>query len=106
MQCFRNVNIISSCLLFFHQDQFALDLMGIEKNAFSPYISGVTEESCFARAHDNNEIAVCRLIYMKKKYVAFFTGDLDGAAKFYELSQEYSMSSVGKLISIKIDLLF
>jgi len=73
--------------------QLILDLMGIEQNAFTPYNNGVTEETCFASARQSNDIAVCRLICMRRKYLAFFKGDLDTAEAVYELSQEYSISS-------------
>jgi len=41
---------------------------------------------------------MCRLICGKKKFVAFFTGDLDAAAKMYEQSQKFPFGSTGKLI--------
>jgi len=91
----------------FHQHQLILDLMGIEQNAFAPYDSGATEESCFASARQSKEISVCRLICMTRKYLAFFKGDFDTAGAVYELSQEYSINSIGRqtniLVTIFID---
>merc|ERR1712194_896376 len=85
--------------------QLALDLMGIDNNSFSPYSNGTTEDSCFMRCRTNHEISVCRLICCKKKYPAFFTGDLDSAAKMYELSQDFPLGStgMGSIVSAFID---
>lgn len=64
-----------SCHNFFHpQHQLTYDLMGMEKNAFQPYSNGMTEETCFTRCINNNEISICRLIAYKKKFVAFYKG--------------------------------
>jgi len=70
--------------------------MNIDENAFSSYSNTMTEESCFATTHNNNETSICRVIGHKKKYVAFFTGDMDAAAKTYELFQEYPNLSGGE----------
>ncbi len=80
--------------------QLALDLMGIKQNAFSLYHPGMSEESCFADAYQNNHIAICRLICVKRKYVAFWMGDMDTAAKMYELHKKYGNASSGRLVSI------
>jgi len=87
--------------------QLTLDLMGIDKNAFLPYSNGTTEDSCFMRCRTNHEISMCRLICCKKKYAAFFMGDLDSAAKMCELSQDFPIGSTGRLtgsiVSVFID---
>ena len=69
--------------------------MNIEQNAFSPYSNTMTEESCFTVTRNNNETSICRLIGYKQKFVAFFSGDLDAAAKMHELCQEYPIESGG-----------
>ncbi|KAL7539058.1 hypothetical protein ACHAXR_009003, partial [Thalassiosira sp. AJA248-18] len=71
-------------------NQLTLDLMGIEQNAFLPYVSGVTEETCYTSARENSEISICRLICHKRKYVAFLTGNLDTAADMHDLCMEYN----------------
>jgi hypothetical protein len=76
----------------------AFDFMGIEENAFSLNFPGMTEESCFASARENNESSICRYICCKRKYTAFWTGDLDMAAQMYELSQGYPMGSNARLV--------
>lgn len=79
------------------QQQLTLDLMGITENALLQYANKMTEDSCFSRCRENNEISMCRLICSKKKYLAFFTGDLDAAAKFYDLNQDhFSGGSTGE----------
>ena len=77
--------------------------MGIEQNSFLPYSNGMTEESCFTHGRNNNEISICRLICSKKKYVAFFTGDLDAAAEMCGLCQDFPNGSTGKLVAMHLD---
>jgi len=73
--------------------------MGIEQNAFAPYSNDMTENSCFLNCQSNNQISVCRLICFKKKYAAFFRGDLDTAAQMHDLAQNYPIESGGRLVS-------
>ena len=87
--------------LYFFQHQLTLDLMNIDANAFSPYSNTMPEESCFTTTRNNNETSIYRLIGHKKKFVAFFTGDLDAASKMYELCQEYPVESGGGLAILK-----
>lgn len=83
--------------------QLTLDLMGIEQKAFHPFSNGMTEETCFERCSSNNEVSTCRLICCKKKYVAFFKGDLDVAANMYELALSFPAGSTGRLVSAIIN---
>eukprot|EP00580_Thalassiosira_gravida_P012547 CAMPEP_0201652466 /NCGR_PEP_ID=MMETSP0493-20130528/44491_1 /ASSEMBLY_ACC=CAM_ASM_000838 /TAXON_ID=420259 /ORGANISM="Thalassiosira gravida, Strain GMp14c1" /LENGTH=707 /DNA_ID=CAMNT_0048128981 /DNA_START=804 /DNA_END=2927 /DNA_ORIENTATION=- len=85
-------------------NQLTLDLMGIKQNAFCPYSNGTTEESCFTSCFNNNNFSMCRLICGKKKFVAFFTGDLDAAAKMYEQSQKFPFGSTGRLVHILVSI--
>ena len=78
------------------QHQLTLDLMGVNQNAFASYSNGMTENSCFATCRDNNEISMCRFICLRKKYLAFFRGDLDAAAEVYELSLNYLTGTTGQ----------
>jgi len=96
-QCGQRTAWVS--FIVFHQ--LALDLMGIEQNAFIAYSDGMTEESCFTQCHNNNAISMCRLICCKKKYVAFFTGNMDAAAAMINLyHNNYAVGSVGRLVNI------
>lgn len=89
------LNISLLCSMF--QQQLTLDLMGVTENALLHFANKMTEDSCFAKCRENNEISMCRLICTKKKYLAFFTGDLDTAAKFYDLHQaHFSGGSTGE----------
>ena len=72
--------------------------MGVEANAFSPYSDEVTEATCFASTLANNEVSISRFICNKKKYEAFYTGDLDTSAKMYKISQQFPMSATGKFL--------
>jgi len=80
--------------------QLTLDLMGFNHNAFSLYHPGMSEETCFADAHQHNHIAICRLICVKRKYVAFWMGSMDTAAKMCKLHKKYCNASSGRLVSI------
>lgn len=98
-QCNQRTVWIS--LAFFHQ--LTLDMMGIKQNAFLAFSNGMTEESCFAGCRESNAISMCRLICFKKKYVAFFTGDMDTAAKFHDLYQNYPIGPTGRTVNILIN---
>lgn len=77
--------------IWFHiltKHQLTLDLMGVSKNSFSPFSNEATEDSCFVQCCINHEVSLCRLICSKKKYVAFFVGDLDLAAKMCERTRQ------------------
>ena len=91
----RKFLIVDSTLSFF-QHQLSLDLMGIERNAYLPYSSGLTEETCLAHCRSKNMTSVCRLIVCKKKYVNFFEGDLDTASEMYELGKNFPLGSTGE----------
>lgn len=84
-------------LVFMHQ--LALDLMGVDRNCFSPFSIEATEDYFFRQCRANHEISICRFICCKKKYLALLMGDLDLAAKMTELScQEFSSGSTGRLV--------
>ena len=76
--------------------------MGIEENSFSLYFSGMTEEACFSGARQNNETSICRGFVIKRKYIAFWKGDMNMAAEMYALSLEYPMESNGRLTSVLV----
>jgi len=82
-------------------NQLSFDLMGIKQNAFAPCVYDMTEESCLAGVRQNNEISICRLICLKRKYVSFFAGDLDTAAEMYDQCEKYTklMGPTGRLVS-------
>jgi len=83
--------------------QLALDLMGVKENAYLPFSNGMTEEACFAQCRENKEISMCRMILQKKKYVAFFSGDLGAAAEMYDLSQaHFPMGPTGRLSNVLV----
>eukprot|EP00804_Cyclotella_cryptica_P017947 CCRYP_001294-RA/>CCRYP_001294-RA protein AED:0.11 eAED:0.11 QI:0/1/0.75/1/0.57/0.5/8/387/881 len=95
--CQCQQHMAGKCLMAAHQ--LAFDLMGVEKNAFSIYFAGMTEESCFLSSRQNNQPAICRYFCQKRKFVAFWTGDMDAAAEMYEVSREFPLCSTGRLVS-------
>jgi len=70
--------------------------MDTEQNAFLSLSNTMTEDACFNLTHNNNETSICNLFFYKKKYVAFFTGNLKIAADMYELGCQYHVESVGE----------
>eukprot|EP00804_Cyclotella_cryptica_P005744 CCRYP_000079-RE/>CCRYP_000079-RE protein AED:0.10 eAED:0.10 QI:211/1/0.88/1/0.5/0.33/9/0/1307 len=90
-------HVVGTYLIAAHQQAF--DFMGVEENAYSLYFVGMTEDSCFDTAYRNNQLSICRYICQKRKYVAFWTGDMDVAAKMYELSKRFPLGSNGKIVS-------
>jgi len=94
----------SNWMTFVTLHQLTLDLMGIEENAFAPYSNATTEDSYFARCVEDNALSMCRLICGKKKYGAFFQGDMDAAAKVYEQSQDFPIGSTGRLVNILVSI--
>jgi len=92
-----------TCFALMSSHQLALDLMGIEQNAFLLYSNRMTEDSCYASSYENNQLSMCRAFCVKKKFVAFYTGDLDTAAKMYDLFQTFPMGSTGRLVHIIVN---
>jgi len=92
-----------TCFALMSSHQLALDLMGIEQNAFLLYSNRMTEDSCYANSYENNQLSMCRGNCVKKKFVAFYTGDLDTAAKMYDLFQTIPMGSTGRLVHIIVN---
>lgn len=84
-------------LLVFHQ--LALDLMGTDQNAFLPLSNVMTEDLCLESSRIKNAHLISRLICNKKKYIAFYKGDLETAAKMYDLSLEFPTGAHGRLVS-------
>ena len=73
------------------------DLIGIDENAFTPYSTGTTEDSCFNQCREDNLVSLCRFICNKKKFVAFFNGHMDTAAQMCDLSKEFPTGVTGEL---------
>ena len=81
--------------MIFFKHQLALDLMGIKENAFLAYSKDMTEESFFTQMQNNNLVSYCRQICIKRKYVAFFTGEMNTAAEMFDLCQNYATGFTG-----------
>lgn len=94
--------IYSAPIIFSHiditcpQHQMTLDLMGINQNAFLLYSSQMTEEICFESCQNRKAFLICRLICNKRKFVAFYKGDLDTAGRMYELGEKFPTSASGE----------
>lgn len=92
----------SVALIILHQ--LTLDLMGIERNAYLAHSNGMTEESLFTQCQNNNAISICVVLCVKKKYAAFFTGNMDTAAKMFDLHQKFPGGSTGRLVPLIVSI--
>ena len=70
--------------------------MGLDQNAFSFYSSEITEDSYFTTASENRENSFCRIILIKKKYIACLTGDMNAAAAHLEQMNDNPIESRGE----------
>ncbi|KAL7521042.1 hypothetical protein ACHAWX_005737, partial [Stephanocyclus meneghinianus] len=89
--------MVAKCLIVARQ--LALDFMGVEENAYSHYCPGMTEESCFVTSCQYNQTYISRYICHKRKYVAFWTGQMDIAAEMYDLTKQFPLCSTGRIVS-------
>jgi len=80
--------------------QLVYDLMGAKENALSICSAGMNEESLFFQSRANNNTVMCRTIFVKKKYEAFFHGDLEEAARAYDLCTSFLTPTTGRQIGI------
>ncbi len=72
----------------------AYDLMGSNKNAYER-LSDLDEEALLNFLIRNKLVNMTKTLYQKKKYVAYFSGDMDTAAKHYELQEELNVNFPG-----------
>jgi len=93
-----NVRLIIYPLGVLHQ--LVYDLMGVKENALSICSAGMNEESLFFQSRANNNAAMCRTIFVKKKYEAFFHGDLEEAARASDLCTSFLTPTTGRQIGI------
>ena len=75
-------------------EQMTYDLMGVEKNAYGSNFGGMNEEAVLDFSIKHNVAAMARTIYQKIRYVKYMCGDMDEAAKYYDLYQ--GMISISK----------
>ncbi len=73
--------------VFAISEQMAYDLMGSSKNAYE-ILSDLDEEALLNFLIRNKLVNMTRNLYQKRKYVSYFCGDMDTAAKTYELLEE------------------
>jgi hypothetical protein len=62
----------------------------------------MTEESCFTSAIHKEAVTIQRSFCVKKKYLTFFLGDLEGAKEMYLEGLQYSKLTAGRLIGVLI----
>ncbi len=65
----------------------AFDLMGINSNAYEA-LSGLDEEALQHLLVRKKLANASRNLYQKIKYVSYMCGDMDAAAKYYDLQDE------------------
>ena len=87
--------------------QLALELTGnTEHSAYSEYSSSLNEDIFFEQCLGKNLKSRCRLIARKRKFVAFYSGEMDRAREMLELDRNFaSMDTGGRMISAIISIL-
>jgi hypothetical protein len=68
-------------------DQLTFDLMGVDKNAYEDLFGGLNEDGVIELFVRENNWAKLNVMYQKIKYVKYMCGDMDEAAKYYDLFQ-------------------
>ena len=79
--------------------EVALKLIGSSEKSYFMFFD-TTEERLYIEAREQNQTSICRCILFKRKYVAFFLGDMKAAADFFELGLNFPSGSNGRLVSI------
>ena len=79
--------------------EVALKLIGSSEKSCALFFD-TTEERIFTDAREKKQMGLCRAILLRRKYVAFFLGQMSAAADFFELSLSFPIGGNGRLISI------
>ncbi len=79
--------------------EVALKLMGSTEKSYASFYD-TTEERMFTDGREQGKISLCRFILFKRKYVAFFLGQMNAAADFFELGLSFPIGGGGRLINI------
>ena len=77
-------------------EQMTFDLMGLEKNAYESHFGGLSEDAVIDFAMKNKITNLSRALYQKIRYVKYMCGDMDAAAKHYDLQQELYANCAGQ----------
>ena len=72
------------------------DLLGIEKNAYEEHFGGMNEIAVRDFITKKKMNSMIRTLYSKIKYVKYMCGNMDEAAKHYDMQQELSNSGQDK----------
>ncbi|KAL7499306.1 hypothetical protein ACHAWT_009981 [Skeletonema menzelii] len=76
--------------------QMTYDLMGIKKNAYDNHFGGLNEDTVIELTLQKKLTAYTRMMYQKIKYVKYMCGDMDAAAKHYDLKEELYANCAGQ----------
>jgi len=87
-------------------EQMAFDLMGLNKNAYEAHFGGLDEEALKNLYVRNNLTNLTRSLYQKIRYVKYMCGDMDEAAKHYDLHQELTASCAVQATTGRTSLFF
>ena len=83
--------------------QVALKLMGSNEKSYSLFFD-TTEERMFTEGREQNMNSLCRFILFKRKYVAFFLGQMNAAADFFEMGLKFPIGGNGRLVNIIVSI--
>ena len=68
--------------------QMTFDLMGVNSNAYEEHFGGLKEDGVKEFYIRNNISSLARVLYQKIKFCKYMCGDMDEAARHYDLQQE------------------
>jgi len=93
----RGQDFIGKFICIIHE--IALKLMGSSEKSYALFYD-TTEERLFTDGREQSTISLCRFILFKRKYVAFFLGQMNAAADFFELGLSFPIGGNGRLVNI------
>ena len=70
--------------------------MGVEKNAYGSNFGGMNEEAVLDFTIKHKVSILVRTIYQKIRYVKYMCGDMDAAAEYYDLQQNFFATCEGQ----------
>lgn len=75
--------------------------MGSTESSYATFFES-REDIFYQESLRNSETSLCRYILHKRKFVAFFYGDMDAAAESFERGSEYPIGANGRLSHISL----
>ncbi len=94
-----NQDFMGKFLCVIHE--VSLKLMGSNEKSYASFYD-TTEERMFTDGREQGKMSLCRFILFKRKYVAFFLGQMNAAADFFELGLNFPIGGNGRIVNIMV----